>query len=129
MANFFSKTSVRGVEPFIKNSLGKLLSRMEKASETGERMPLIYVFKAATSDIITAYAFGKSTNFMDLDDYNMPFFQAIEITFLTSPALMHFPWLGPLMEALPQSITKVLMPGLAGMWKLREVSSFRLPSF
>ncbi|ERF75987.1 hypothetical protein EPUS_01353 [Endocarpon pusillum Z07020] len=120
MANFFSKASVRGVEPIIQNSLSKLLSRMERASKTGEKMPMMYVFKAATSDIITKYAFGNSTNFMDLDNYNMPFFQAIEVTFLLSPALMHFPWLGPLMEALPQSMTKVLMPGLADMYKMRE---------
>lgn len=122
MANFFSKASVRNVEPIIKNSLHKLLSRMESASRTGEKMPMIYVFKAATSDIITKYAFGESTNFMDLDHYNMPFFQAIEKTFVLSPACMHFPWLGPLMEALPPSITKAITPGLADMWKFREVS-------
>lgn len=122
MANFFSKASVRNVEPIIKNSLHKLLLRMEQAGKTGEIMPMIYVFKAATSDIITKYAFGNSTNFMDLDNYNMPFFQAIEQTFLLSPACMHFPWLGPLMEALPPSITTRLTPGLADMWKFREVS-------
>ncbi len=122
MANFFSKTSVRNVEPIIKNSLHKLLSRMEMAGKIGENMPMIYVFKAATSDIITKYAFGNSTNFMDLDDYNMPFFKAIEQTFLLSPACMHFPWLGPLMEALPPSVTKAITPGLADMWKFREVS-------
>jgi len=70
MANFFSKASVRNVEPIIQNSLKKLLSRMEDAGNSGEKMPLIYVFKAATSDIITKYAFGQSTNFMDLEDYN-----------------------------------------------------------
>lgn len=122
MANFFSKASVRNVEPIIKNSLHKLLLRMELASKTGEKMAMIYVFKAATSDIITKYAFGNSTNFMDLDDYNMPFFKAIEQTFLLSPACMHFPWLGPLMEALPPSITKAITPGLADMWRFREVS-------
>ena len=123
MANFFSKASVRNVEPIIKNSLSKLLSRMEGASRSGEKMPLMYVFKAATSDIITKYAFGKSTNFMDLDDYNAPFFKAIELTFLLSPALMHFPWLGPLMESLPIPLVRVLMPGVGGMYTLREVRS------
>jgi cytochrome P450 len=121
MANFFSKQSVRNVEPAIQSSLNKLLSRMERASQTDEKMPLMYIFKAATSDIITKYAFGKSTNFMDMDNYNMPFFQAIEVTFLMSPALMHFAWLGPLMEALPDPIVKLLMPGLADMWRLRKV--------
>ena len=122
MANFFSKSSVHNVEPIVKKSLHKLLSRMEMASRTGEKMPMIYVFKAATSDIITKYAFGDSTNFMDLDDYNMPFFQAIEQTFLLSPACMHFPWFGPLMEALPPRVTKAITPGLADMWKFREVN-------
>ena len=84
-------------------------------------MPMIYVFKAATSDIITEYAFRKSTIFLNLDDYNTPSFQTIEQTLQLSPACMHFPWLDPLMEALPPSITKAITPGLANMWKFREV--------
>ena len=123
MANFFSKQNVKAVEPKIRRSLNKLLYRMEQASKTGEIMPMMYVMKAATSDIITDYAFGKSTNFMDREDYNMPFFQGIELTFLVSPALMHIPWLGPLMEALPLPLVRKIMPGVGDMYKLREVSS------
>lgn len=121
MANFFSKQNVKAVEPKIRRSLKKLLSRMEQASKTGEIMPMMYVMKAATSDIITDYAFGRSTNFMDHEDYNMSFFQGIELTFLVSPALMHFPWLGPLMEALPLPLVRKIMPGVGDMYKLREV--------
>lgn len=124
MANFFSKSSVRAAEPFIQTSLKKLLSRMENASKTGEIMPMLFVFKAATSDIITKWAFGKSTKFMDYEDYNAPFFKGIESTFLASPALMHFGWLGPLMEALPPAVVTMLMPGLADMWRLRAVNIF-----
>ncbi|KAL9122678.1 MAG: hypothetical protein Q9187_000764 [Circinaria calcarea] len=124
MANFFSKSSVRAAEPFIQTSLKKLLARMENASKTGEIMPMLFVFKAATSDIITKWAFGKSTNFMDYEDYNAPFFKGIESTFLASPALMHFGWLGPLMEALPPAVVTMLMPGLADMWHLRAASIF-----
>ena len=89
LANFFSKTSVRNVETIVKNSLDKLLSRLELASKTGQEMPMSYVFKTATSDIITKYAFGNSTNFIDLDDHNMPFFQAIEQTDLPTESGMH----------------------------------------
>lgn len=95
LAKFFSKTSVRNIELIIKNSLDKLQSRMELVSKTSKKIRMSCVFKAATSDIITKYAFGNSTNFMYLEDYNIPFFQAIEQTFLLSPACMHVPCLGP----------------------------------
>lgn len=58
VANFFSSASIRKLDPIIHTTLMKLLSRMESASKTGEIMPIGYVFKAATSDVITKYAFG-----------------------------------------------------------------------
>lgn len=121
VASFFSSASIRKTEQIIHSSVNKLLSRMESASTSGEVMPLSYVFKAATSDIITKYLFGESTDFMDLPDYNMPFMKAVDVVFLLNHALMHFPWLGPLMETSPRWVSRIFMPGLHDLYKMQEV--------
>jgi hypothetical protein len=64
---------------------------MEESIKTNEVIPMMDAMKAATSDIITDYAFGKSTNFMDREDYKMPILSGTEPTFLVRPALMYFP--------------------------------------
>ncbi|KAF2843056.1 cytochrome P450 [Patellaria atrata CBS 101060] len=121
VANFFSSARIRKLEPIITISLEKILGRMESASKTGEVMSLNYVFKAATSDIITKYAFGNSTNFLDYPDYNMPFMKAVDSVFKMNHALMHFPWLGPLLEASPRWFCRILAPGLFDLMKMQEV--------
>ncbi|KAF5875950.1 putative cytochrome p450 protein [Botrytis fragariae] len=120
MSSYFSKSGVRLLEPIIQRSLEKLLARMENASKTGEIMEMIYVFKAATNDIITDYAFGKPSGFMDRDDYNAGFFKDIEKIFLISHTLMHVGWLGPLLESLPRWITTILAPGMAGLYVMQD---------
>jgi hypothetical protein len=133
VASFFSSASVRKLEPIMKESIGKLLSRMEAAGRTGEIMPMNYVFKACTSDVITKYAFGKSTNFLDLEDYAMEFMLSVDVLFLLNHAFCHFPLLGSLTEATPPWAAKVINPGMYQMHLMKEVSKFalhvRMPSF
>jgi hypothetical protein len=96
---------------------------MEQAIKTNEVIPMKDAMKAATSEILTDYAFGKSTNFMDRKELQNAGLSGIELTFLVSPALMYFPWPGPLMEALPLPLVRKIMSGVGDMYKLREVES------
>lgn len=121
VANFFSSANVRKLEPIVSTCLEKILSRMESASKKGEVMLLNYVFKAATSDIITKYAFGHSSNFLDYLDYNIKFMKAVDDVFKMNHALMHFPWLGPFLEAAPRWIVRMFAPGLFELMKMQQV--------
>lgn len=119
---YFSKQSVRRLEPVVKVGLVKLLNRMSVHERTGEIFPLSLAYEALTCDIITNYAFGESTNYLDRDDYNISYFDAVASGFELTHLLLHFGWLGPLMNSLPIALTEKLFPGLASLNKMRQVS-------
>jgi Cytochrome P450 len=118
---YFSKASIRRLEPIIRDTVAKLLKRMDSHQKSGEVLPMTVVYKAMTSDIINNYAFGKSDNCMDMKDYNVSFFDAVEAIFEASHLSLQFRWLGPLMESLPMALTAKLMPGMAHLFKMQQV--------
>ncbi len=122
VGTYFSKANVRRQEPMIHESLAKLLGRFEAARKSGEILRLFIVFKAATSDIITRYAFGSSTDFLDQEDFNAPFYETIQTVFECVPWFYHIGWLGPLMNSLPIDVVLKLMPGIGSLHLLRLVN-------
>ena len=80
-------------------------------------------YKALTSDIITRYSFGKSTNYVNLQDYNHAYFETFDNVFKLSHWVTHIGWLGWLLASLPTGIASRLMPGLEPLFKQRLVNS------
>ncbi|XDG09712.1 hypothetical protein ABKA04_009327 [Annulohypoxylon sp. FPYF3050] len=76
--SFFSVASVRRLEPIMKEYMGKLISRMEQAGNTGEILQMHHLFKACASDVITVYAFGVCFGFMDTPDFGRAFFESTD---------------------------------------------------
>lgn len=119
---FFSKASVRRLEPVIRDGVVQLLDRMDICGRSAEVMPMNMVYKALTADIITKYAFGKSTQYMSMQDYNSAYFETFDKFFEYGPWLFHISWLSSLMESLPVAIAKRLWPGIATLFTLRLVN-------
>ncbi|KAI9664637.1 MAG: hypothetical protein M1821_006083 [Bathelium mastoideum] len=118
---FFSSASIRRLEPIMQESMSKLLSRMEAAGKTGEILPMHYVLKACTSDIITKYAFGDSFHFLDEEDYAIPYMTATDVYHLFNHAFCHFPWVGTLIASAPTWAIKAFIPGLTDMWNKQKM--------
>ncbi|MCJ1268562.1 hypothetical protein MMC22_008450 [Lobaria immixta] len=80
--NFFSKASVRQIEPTVRDIVAQLLDRMDICGRSGEILPLNMIFKAVTSDIITSQIeeikmsqdskAGQDTVFYGLVHSNLP---------------------------------------------------------
>lgn len=122
MSPYFSKTVIRKLEPIILDHLATLLDRFESARKSGEVLELGIVYRALTSDIITQYSFGKSTDYLDLPDFNAPFYRSVMSVFECVPLLHHVSWLGPLMNSLPTEVVLKLMPALGSVHVLQKVS-------
>lgn len=129
MSPYFSKTVIRKLEPIVLDHLATLLNRFESARKSGEVLELDIVYRALTSDIITQYSFGKSTDFLDRPDFNAPFYRTVMGVFEHVPLLHHISWLGPLMNSLPTQIVLKLMPGLGSVHMLQKVSVEALTLF
>ena len=120
---YFSKTSIRRIEPVIQQTLENLLKRFSACAKTEDIMRMNMVYQAATSDIITGYCFGVSNDYLKMDDYNAPFFEAVATSFEMVWWLTHIPWLGLLMVSVPASVMSFIMPGMESLWQMQRVSS------
>lgn len=120
---FFSKASIRRLEPMIRDIVVRLLNRMNLCGKSGEIMSMNLVYKALTADIITRYCFGISTNYMDREDYNRGCFEAIDSVAEYVHWMVHVGWLGWLVESIPLGLLGRWMPAIAYMLKLRLVNS------
>ncbi|MCJ1307894.1 hypothetical protein MMC25_001542 [Agyrium rufum] len=128
---YFSKASVRKLEPMVQDTLGELLKRMDAMADKGA-IPLQYAYKATTTDIITEYCFGSTvnSNYLRMDDFNAPFFDAVQQNFEMSHWMMHLAWLGPLMAKLPERVMLTLMPPMVSLYRMqrqwvRQIDSIR----
>ena len=126
MSPYFSKASVRRLEPVLQQALKSLLKRVSACAKGGDVMPMNDAYKAATSDVITAYCFGESVNYLEKDDYNVSFFEAVAAMFQMCWWIMHIPLLGRLMSCIPEPPLGLMMPGLKSMSQMQRVSSLAL---
>lgn len=123
-SSYFSKANIRRLEPVILEALDNLLRRLDASAKTGDVVSLTYAYKALTSDVITAYCFGRSTGYLTWDDFNSPLFDSVS-TFLKLVWWMtHVRWLGPLLDSLPIKVQVMLMPGMKSWYDMLEVSPF-----
>lgn len=112
---FFSKQSIRRVEPIVQRSLGKVLHIFAKYARSGVPLDLWAVFVAATGDIITEYSFGDCWNNLDAPDYNEPIFR----TMAEGARMWHLssyqPWIMQSFQSLPDSVVVWLFPAVKGV--------------
>ncbi|KAH7011077.1 cytochrome P450 [Ilyonectria destructans] len=119
ISGFFSAASIRRLEPIIQSHLKKLLSRMDAAGESGETLPMHYVFRAFTSDLITEYAFGDSFHFLDEKDFAIPYMLSTDVFFILNHTFCHFHWVFTLLMMAPPWVVKTFIPSLTEMWDKR----------
>ena len=120
---YFSKSSIRRLEPIIQNIISKLMKRLDSAALTGDVLSMRVVYKSLTSDVINAYTFGYSDNDIDKEDFNGPLWYGMEQAFKVIYVLALIEWLAPFLRKLPDSLAVIAMPAYATTLKKREVLS------
>lgn len=90
-------------------------------------MSLDDAFAAFTADIITYYAFARSYDFLDYPDNSSPFIKALEKLSNSMQIISYLPWIVPILEALPKSLSTAIQPSLVPFLNYRDVSiNYRL---
>ena len=110
--SYFSKASVKRLEPIIKDITSKLLKRLDSASMSREVLTMRMVYKAVTSDVINFYAFGKAKNEIDMPDFNAPYQRGMERLNEVIYVLLQFGWLYYVLDMLPNAVASWAMPSL-----------------
>jgi len=109
---FFSKQSIRRLEPILQRCLGKILSRFEQHAINHTPLNLKILFDASTNDIITEYAFGNCWDNLEVPDLNERFFQIMSGSAKMWHISSYFPWIMDFLTSLPEKIAIWLAPDM-----------------
>lgn len=108
LSKFFSKASITRLEPLIVRNVQLLCNRIEQYRGSNRPVPLSMAFSCLSTDIAAEYAFSTSYNFLQVPDFQTPFYRAFAFAFRAAPFVKHIPWIVPLMEGLPRLVPPFL---------------------
>ncbi|KAA6414183.1 MAG: P450 monooxygenase [Lasallia pustulata] len=129
--NFFSKQAVSRLGPNIQALVDKLCDRFRKNYETKQPIDLHHIFSALTTDVITEYCFAASDDCLGKEDLDahmtVVWMKLSEVSF----TIQQFPWLLPIVNALPVWAVRLINPRLYEMVKLdrgwyRQIDNIRV---
>ncbi|KAF4630224.1 hypothetical protein G7Y89_g7918 [Cudoniella acicularis] len=110
---FFSKASVRRLQPVIQEQVDKLLSRIKEFKVSGKPLTISLAYVSLSSDVIASYAFGKSYQRLEQEDFDPAYAQSMH----EGTAAMHFNkqiyWPFALLVALPHWLALSIAPGVS----------------
>ncbi|EHL02834.1 putative Trichodiene oxygenase [Glarea lozoyensis 74030] len=75
---YFSKGSIRTLEPLIREDISRLVSVFRDYQKTKEPVPLKAAFAALTSDIVTQFCFMMQSDYIEADGFNVMVLKAGE---------------------------------------------------
>lgn len=120
---FFSKQSIRRLEPIIQEVLGKLLDRLSQHAKIGSVVNANLLYTALTSDIINSYAFGPSESSLERPDLNESYFRAFIEAAEGYHITCYLPFLPKMYATLPLPIVKLMFPKVTVFVALIQVTS------
>ena len=120
---YFSKASIRKIEPLIQEDISRLIAIFRTYQKTEKPIPLKPAFAALTSDLITEYCFATQEGYIEAPNFNDIVLETTEGSASQVHIMVHFKWLFPLLMALPDRLVAMMMgPGMALMQQLQKVS-------
>lgn len=121
---FFSKQSIRRLEPIIHEALGKLLVRLSQHAKTSSPVKFNLLYSALTSDVINNYAFGPSESCLERPDLNEGVFRAFTEAGEGYHLTCYLPFFPKMYASLPLPIVKLIFPKVTVFVALIQVNSF-----
>ena len=123
MSSFFSKKSVSELWPILQQKRSKLMQRFEKAHQDNIVLQIDDAFAAFTSDLISQYAWGVSSGFLDDEHFNNKFRNALD----EMSGLFHvnkfFPVLSTIFGAMPRWLLGRLKPGATAILDMQDMAA------
>ncbi|KAI0431248.1 cytochrome P450 [Xylaria sp. FL1042] len=119
---FFSQRSVNGLEPIIREKIGKLCQRLDRFTETGEVVRLDVALMATTIDVICDYGFAADRKYLEEPDFKLEWKDTVFGVCETGSMARHLPWLVAPMQKLPRFMIDAIDPGFGFLLKWHDVT-------
>lgn len=123
LAHYFSKQSLRDLEPGVQSQVDKLVSRLQGLKGTGTAINLLDLYACLTGDIIGQYAFAKPYGFLDDPDFSPYWHQIMIEVSQNGHILKQFGWMLPLMQSMPEWMVKKTNPLMMTLINFQKVDN------
>ena len=77
-SNFFSKSSVRRLQPVIQILVDKLCKQLEVNLAIGKAVNMVHAYSALTQDVITEYCFSDCRNVLEMQDFSPWYYDLVQ---------------------------------------------------
>ena len=77
-SNFFSKASVRRLQPVIQSLIDVLCEKLSERMDTGEPVDMVHAYSALTQDVITEYCFSSPRNVLEMEDFSPRYYEYVQ---------------------------------------------------
>ncbi|KAJ5160940.1 uncharacterized protein N7482_007944 [Penicillium canariense] len=111
LSPYFSKAAVIRLESAIHERIERLCSRLEETMHRGQIADLDAAFAALTADIVTAYFYGKNSDYLGSEAFKFPVREAILGLIQFYHFTRFFPWVADTVKKLPIPIMRLIHPG------------------
>jgi Cytochrome P450 len=118
---FFSKQAIARLQPMLTFMVEKLCGRIEEFRKSGQPMAMRQVYMCLTTDIVTLYALNRSWNHLDSPDFSPVWVETIKATAAAGHIMKQFPWIFPVIRALPRCVVGAMNPGMLLLLDFQEV--------
>ncbi|KAI1141447.1 putative cytochrome P450 [Hypoxylon sp. FL0543] len=109
---FFSRASVSKLEPVIYDKVELLCRQLRTHLRDENPVQLNMAFSCFTTDVVAAYAFAKSYDFLADASFELNFHEPMMSGIRLGSYFKQFPFLIPLMDSLPNSWVAALNPAM-----------------
>ncbi|RAL03205.1 cytochrome P450 [Aspergillus ibericus CBS 121593] len=110
---FFSKRTIANATPMMQEKLYQLCDRLRSEYKGREKiLRLDWLWGCIAADIIVQYCFNEGYGFIDAPDFRSPFIQAMFDLLDVVHVVVQFPWVGAIINALPEKLVEAVQPGM-----------------
>ena len=120
LSSFFSKSSIRTLEPLLVRKVDRLCARLEESSDTGRIVSLTHAFSALTLDIISRVCFGYSYDCLELEDFARSWHEDMVASSRSVGLVRQFPSIFRLIARFPKLTSKETTTSLLAAEKRRR---------
>ena len=119
---FFSKRKILEQVPNIQSQVDKLCDRLtHEYTGIDKVLNLGDMLSCFTADVITRYAFDRSYNYLDAQDFISPFTASINSFKKFGHYSIQFPWLPKLLAIMPDSLLGIVQPSMISVFRYKRV--------
>jgi cytochrome P450 len=116
---FFSKQAVVRMEHIVQDKVSKAAARLEKAQHDGTVIKIDALFSALTGDVICHYTYGESSGYLEKENFENEFRDAVTSASVFCHFMRFFPILVSLLDSVPSFILW-MQPKSAGFFDMRR---------